>query len=147
MSGIGNLDEPLRRLASKLGVLDRVRFLGFREDIPEILAATDIFVFPSLREGLPLALMEAMAAGLPVVCSNIRGNRDLIEHGKGGYLAEPNVEQFAFFIEKLLSERAAWRDMGGWNMRVIDGFDEERVKACMRAVYASFGDALCERSK
>ena len=89
-------------VANKVGLDNRVKLLGFRSDIAEICKAADIFAFPSSREGLPVSLMEAMAAGLPVVCSNTRGNTDLIEDGKGGYLVEPDdVEGFAKALKKL----------------------------------------------
>lgn len=88
--GKGPLEGELKQLAEKLGVGSQVKLLGFRNDIPELCLAADVFAFPSFREGLPVALMEAMASGLPVVCSNIRGNMDLIENGKGGFLVSPN---------------------------------------------------------
>ena len=84
--GKGQLHDYLNNLARRLNILDRVFFLGFRTDIIEICKSSDIFVFPSLQEGLPVALMEAMACGLPVVCSQIRGNVDLITDGVNGYL-------------------------------------------------------------
>ena len=71
---IGNKEEYLKKLANELNV----HLIGYREDIPELLMSADLFVFPSYREGLSVALMEAMAVGLPCVVSNIRGNVDLI---------------------------------------------------------------------
>jgi glycosyltransferase involved in cell wall biosynthesis len=67
-----------------------VRLLGQRADVPRLLAGLDLFVLPSLWEGLPYALLEAGAAGLPVVATDIPGNRDLITPGQTGYLARPN---------------------------------------------------------
>ena len=78
------------KLAEELGVSDRVRFLGFRTDVSEILRACDCFVFPSFREGLSVSLMEAMAAGLPCIASRIRGNVDLLPDSR--YLFEPSDE-------------------------------------------------------
>ncbi len=76
--GQGKTEKKLKTLAAKLGLADRVLFLGYREDIPQLCRAADLFVFPSLQEGLPMALMEAIAVKTPVVCSDIRGNRELI---------------------------------------------------------------------
>lgn len=76
--GQGERKEHLLRQARQLGVLERVRLPGFQEDIENFYRHTDIFVFPSVQEGLPVALMEAMAAGLPCVVSDIRGNRELM---------------------------------------------------------------------
>ncbi len=77
--GRGVLMEHLQNLTVQLGLESKVKFLGFRKDIAEICKSADIFIFPSYQEGLPVALMEAMAGGLPVIASNVRGNRDLIE--------------------------------------------------------------------
>lgn len=87
--GKGPLYGYLQDLARQLNVINRVFLLGFRIDIIEICKASDIFVFPSFQEGLPVALMEAMACGVPVVCSNIRGNSDLIIDGLNGYFCDP----------------------------------------------------------
>lgn len=83
IAGKGDKKEQLEDIISKLGLENNVHLIGYRNDISEILTAADIFVFPSLREGLPEALMEAMVCGLPVACSRIRGNMDLIDESKG----------------------------------------------------------------
>ena len=69
--GLGPLEERLREVVRELKMEDRVRFLGYRNDIPQIMNAADVYLFPSLQEGLPVALMEAMAAGKAVACSRI----------------------------------------------------------------------------
>ena len=66
--GNGELENNLKALVNKLKISQKVKFLGFRNDIPEICLASDVFLFPSYQEGLPVSLMEAMAAGLPVIC-------------------------------------------------------------------------------
>lgn len=132
--GQGELDESLKELAKKLEV--NTMFLGFRNDVPEICAAADLFVFPSFQEGLPVALMEAMASGLPVVCSNIRGNRDLIQNGEGGYLVEPgDVEGFAESIEKLLHDPELRALMGENNCKETKKYEIGTVKRLMEIIY------------
>lgn len=92
LCGYGPERQKLEQLARELGVSDNVTFLGFRKDIPQIMKASDVFVFPSLQEGLPVSVMEAMASGLPVVASSIRGiSPDLIEDGKTGILLADNA--------------------------------------------------------
>ncbi len=88
--GQGPLDEQLQAQAAQLGIADRVEFAGLRRDIPSILAQSDIFVLPSLWEGLPLAAIEAMAAARPVVLTDVGGNRELITHEQEGLLIPPN---------------------------------------------------------
>jgi glycosyltransferase involved in cell wall biosynthesis len=84
--GEGRGEAELRGLIQTLDLQDRVRLLGFREDLPEILKSLDLFVFPTLGEGMPNALLEAMAAGLPVVASDIPGSRELVKsEGSGGH--------------------------------------------------------------
>lgn len=75
--------EELQELVKKYGLESRVLFLGFRKDIKEICNASEIFLFPSMHEWLPDSVMEAMACRLPVVASNMRGNRDLVDDKKG----------------------------------------------------------------
>ena len=104
LCGEGALEKELKELAEKKGVLDQVHFLGYRTDVKELLQAADVFVMPSIREGLSRSIMEAMASGLPCVVSRIRGNSDLIKDGEGGYLCETkNVEQYVNAINQLLS--------------------------------------------
>lgn len=100
--GRGILKEHLQNLTTQLGLENKVKFLGFRKDITEICKTADLFIFPSYQEGLPVALMEAMAAGLPVIASNVRGNRDLIDKEN---LFKPNdVKTLTSLIEKRLDE-------------------------------------------
>lgn len=138
--GQGPLESHLRELAKELGLENQVKLLGFRRDIIEICKAVDIFVFPSYREGLPVALMEAMASGLPVICSNVRGNKDLIEEGKGGYLVEPNnTEEFQRFISLLQNNFHTLRlSMGNYNKKRIKIFDQNEVIHRMKKMYSLY---------
>lgn len=88
--GVGPLKEQHEELAKKLDVLDRLHLLGYRNDVIRIMKSCDVFIFPSKREGLSVALMEAMACGLPCVASKIRGNVDLIKNNKRNYLFNLN---------------------------------------------------------
>jgi glycosyltransferase involved in cell wall biosynthesis len=87
--GEGRQEEALKHLARALGVEDRVRFLGTRRDLPMIFKAMDLFVQPSLWEGLPLTLLMAMGAGLPVVATKVSGVQDVLAEGVNGLLVDP----------------------------------------------------------
>ncbi len=89
IAGDGPDREALEKQAVANGVGDRVIFLGRRDDVPALLAAADLFVLPSLYEGLPLSIMEAMAAGTPVIASDIGGNNELVVSGTNGLLVPP----------------------------------------------------------
>jgi len=89
IAGDGPLREELVREAEERGLGDSVTFLGYRSDIPQLLSAFDLYVLPSLWEGLPLALLEAMAVGKPALATRVGGNPEVIEHGVNGYIVEP----------------------------------------------------------
>ncbi|TMW70553.1 glycosyltransferase family 4 protein [Alteribacter natronophilus] len=99
LAGEGALEKECRALAGKLGVSDRVDFLGFRKDIVRILPACDIAVGSSFREGLPVNIMEAMSCGLPVLATENRGHCELIKQGVNGWTVPPDNHQA--FAEKL----------------------------------------------
>lgn len=134
--GQGHLDGHLRNLSKELDIENQVHLLGFRKDIAEICKVSDVFAFPSYREGLSVALMEAMANGLPVVCSNIRGNSDLIEDGKGGYLVEPaDIQGFAKYIKDLIEDSRLRSEFGGFNHKKIENYSIENVLKEMEEIY------------
>lgn len=138
--GQGDREKYLKDMARKLGVSGNVKFLGFRNDLPEIYKTADLFAFPSFREGLSVSLMEAMASGLPVVCSDIRGNNDLIEDNSGGILIKPDDAQgFCHAITLLINE---YEDlgvkMGLFNQERIKEFDKNNIKRKMYDIYVDF---------
>lgn len=100
--GQGNLEEYLNNLAKEYNV--DLKLLGFRNDRLELIKMSDIFAFPSLQEGLPVALMEALAIGIPCVASKIRGNVDLIKEGKNGELFNlDSVQSLQLKFEKVFN--------------------------------------------
>lgn len=134
--GLGELETYLKELIATLGLEDRVILAGYRKDVIELLQAADCFVFPSLQEGLPVALMEAMAAGLPIVCSNIRGNVDLIEHGINGYLVLPeNSLGFAENIGKIITNNKVRKEMNRINLEVAKKYDKKIIREKMQNIY------------
>ncbi|HJC48626.1 MAG TPA: glycosyltransferase family 4 protein [Candidatus Lachnoclostridium pullistercoris] len=133
--GHGELDTYLKGVTRDLQVEDQVFFLGYRTDILEIYKASDICVFPSFQEGLPVALMEAMAVGLPVICSDIRGNTDLID-SNGGILVNPiDEEAYTNAIVKLGEDKHLRKMMGEYNWKKAEKFDAEKVRDVMLEIY------------
>jgi len=103
--GRGELHGPLTTLARAHGVGDRVHLLGFRPDVGSVLAAADVFAMPSLSEGLPLALLEAMRAGLPIVATDVGGIRSALADGEAGLLVPPaNPHAFADALARIIAE-------------------------------------------
>lgn len=140
--GRGAYETDLRKLAEGLDVADHVHFLGYRNDISEICNCADLFVFMSHQEGLPVALMEAMACGLPAVCSNIRGNTDLIEDGVTGLLANNTPEEVAQSISKMKSDTALRNRMASAALQKIKQFDLSSVEDEMSKIYGGIGNHL-----
>ena len=127
IAGAGPEYDSLELLAQELGVSNRLHLLGTRDDVPRLMAASDVYVLPSLREGLNVSLMEAMASGLPVVCKRIRGNVDLINDGLNGVLVDDDDANswakaiaLAFELDDV--------DVSNYNKDKIMGFKEEAVK-------------------
>jgi glycosyltransferase involved in cell wall biosynthesis len=105
--GDGPEREGLKQLAKQLGCVDSVVFAGERDDVPNLLDAMDIFVFPSHYEGLPGALIEAMIAGLPVIATPVDGNAELIDHKRTGLFVDPHSgDQIAVKIKYVLKEES-----------------------------------------
>ena len=127
--GVGEEDAKLRALAAKLKVQARVHFAGYHRDVPQVLGALDLYVHSSRFEGMPIALLEAMAAGCPIVASSVDGNRDLIEDGVHGWLVprEDHV-MFAKAIEDALGDSVeARRRAAAARQRVHDHFSIETI--------------------
>ena len=134
VTGKGERKEELEKLALQLGV--KLILTGYRTDVADLYHMSDIYVFPSYREGLSVSLMEAMASGLPCVVSNIRGNNDLIDEDKGGVLCAPdNIEQFANGIEKLVSDSFLRQRFSEYNIIKIQSFDKNNIGKLISDIY------------
>lgn len=135
--GQGNLEQELKNLSQKLNIEDRVKILGFRKDIYELLKTSDIFVFPSKREGLSVALMEAICCELPVVCSNIRGNNDLITNNVNGFLVENKLNEYIDKIEMILDGKLDKNTMLLENKKLEKKICLENIQNKMKSIYLS----------
>lgn len=145
LCGKGPEEQHLHRIAHELGIQNRIVFLGYRKDVYELYKTADAFVFPSQREGMPVALMEAMASAMPVICSDIRGNRDLIDDGKGGFLIKSFEEaQYCEAMEQLIQDKSMRNAMGNYNRKKVEQFTCERVMEIMECVYREALDYKAE---
>lgn len=137
--GSGPLTQRNQQLARQLGIAEQVIFAGYRQDVADFYKMADLFLFPSRREGLSLALMEAMANGLPVICSDIRGNRDLIQNQRGGCLVPANeVKQWQAAIKQGIDKKNSWLKYGRYNQqRVNVFFSSSTVNKQLKKVYFS----------
>ena len=135
--GRGVLMDKLREKATELGIGEHVHFAGYRTDINDICAACDAFVFMSLQEGLPVALMEAMAIGMPVICSNIRGNTDLIQNGKNGEIINDEPNEIAEAIYNLSHDNAKRELYAREAKNSMRQYDIKNIRRRMWDIYIS----------
>lgn len=136
--GVGPNKDMLLAEAEHMGLKENVILAGYRLDIPDVLNAADIFVFPSFHEGMPVSALEAMACGLPIICSEIRGNVDIIREGDNGYLFQPSdVETLARKLEYLLDDAEKRKIMGLKNKENVKDFSLESVTEELKKIYKS----------
>lgn len=136
--GQGQLKDYLENLIKGLGLEEQVKLLGYRTDIAEINKASDVFLFPSKREGLGLGALEAMASGLPIITSNIHGIVDYSINGKTGYTCNPTyVVGFAKAINKLVNSSDVRDKMGHQNAEISKKYDSKNTERIMKSIYKS----------
>lgn len=129
IAGEGELREKLKSRVSDYGLQNQVHFLGFCRNISELCNSCDIFVFPSVQEGLSIALMEAMSCGKPIVASNIRGNVDLIANKNGGYLIDTyDVQGYVDAIQKIIDHPELKTFMCKINQSTVLNYDIKTIE-------------------
>ena len=136
MVGDGPLRGDVEALAQELGIADRLVLTGLRRDIPELMAAFDLFTLSSLWEGLPRVLPQAMATGLPIVATAVDGSSEMIEQGVNGLLTPPGEpDRLADAISSLLGDRERMSQMGALNRERVEAFSATRMVDQIAALY------------
>lgn len=137
--GGGDLRARYEALCAKLGIADRVQFLGYREDIPELLAETDISVLTSVKEGIPRALLESMAMSIPVVATRVNGNCEVVRDGETGFLVElGDTGALADVLERLITDPSLRATIGRRAREVaLQEYDETSIVESLKNVYRS----------
>ena len=133
--GNGSLMNELSHLAKKLNVSENVHLLGYRDDVLEILEVCDIYVLPSLREGLNVSIMEAMGSGLPCVAANIRGNNDLLGKDSEFLVKSNSLSEFKSAIIKLMDDEELRKSEGLENIKRVSNFNIPTVN---NTIYKAF---------
>lgn len=133
IAGKGKLKDKLESVAKECNV--DLRLTGYCNNVEDFYKAADIYVLPSIREGLNVSLMEAMSSGLPCLVGKIRGNTDLIDDGQGGYLFSPfKIKEIRDSISKAITHDHI-ESMGKYNRQKIRRFDKNEIGKMMRSVY------------
>ena len=135
--GRGEQWQALEGQAQALGIDQHVHFLGYRADAAELYRCCDLFVFLSHREGLSLAMMEAMSSGMAILCSKIRGNTDLIDDNVSGVFAESDPVTVAEDILALMRSPETRQRLGQAAAEKVNDFDETPVQRRMKEIYES----------
>ena len=137
IAGLGNQKDKLINLAKELGVENQLHLLGYRNDVPAIAKSSDIFCFPSHREGLGLSALEAMTCGLPLVTSNVHGINDYSQDDVTGYKCSPDdAFSWAEKIKILVEDSSKRKQFGQNNMQIVEKYSMQNILQCMKDVYA-----------
>ncbi|GIP22008.1 glycosyltransferase family 4 protein [Paenibacillus sp. J22TS3] len=136
LAGVGSSEEICRDLSRELGLAEQVKFLGFRQDIPELMAAADVIALTSRREGLPKVLLEGLAAGKPLLVTDVRGSRDLVVQADNGYVVPlDDAEAAASALLQLYEDPSLRERMGRRSRQMSLRYDLKRIRSLMRELY------------
>jgi len=135
--GRGKNEKKLLGLIDKLHLKNNVFLIGYKENVFNFLKSSDVFLFPSISEGLPVSLMEAMLVGIPIICSDIRGNRDLISNYVNGILVKKNnCYNYSSAIVDILNNKRLISIFNTYNLRVIKQYSKEVINNHMNTIYS-----------
>ncbi|MBC7186771.1 MAG: glycosyltransferase [Calditrichaeota bacterium] len=145
--GVGREEQAVRERVAQLGVERHVHFLGLREDVHELLNEFDVFVLPSLWEGFPNVILEAMACAKPVVATAVEGTVELVVHGQTGLLAQPaDAQSLASALLTMLAQRELMARFGqAGRRRVEENFTVEHQVAAFERLYDALIDGRIEQ--
>ena len=135
IAGVGDQKENLLNLAKELGVENQFHLLGYRADALKLYQGADMFVFPSFREGLSVSMMEAMSSGLPIICSKIRGNIDLVQSEIAQFSPFDAVELLPK-LRTLVDEQSLREQLSKENLENVKTFSLENVLEKMKSIYS-----------
>ncbi|MGM0874228.1 MAG: glycosyltransferase family 4 protein [Bacillota bacterium] len=139
LAGEGALQDSCRKLAAELGVEKMVEFLGYRNDIVNLLPMCDVAVASSLREGLPVNIMEAMACGLPVVATDNRGHSQLVKSQENGFVIDSaNIKLFSNKLEELGTSNELCKTFGNSSLRMVKQFALPSVSKELHSIYSRY---------
>lgn len=134
--GRGKCEQEIKQQIKDLGIEDKVVLLGYRKDINKIMQISDVFFLPSHREGLCLSMIESMNFGLPIVTSNVRGCKDLVEEGNNGFTADKNdYVKYAEIIKNIIEDEKVKSQLSAGSVKLAPKYDIENVKKQLEEIY------------
>jgi glycosyltransferase involved in cell wall biosynthesis len=135
LAGTGPLFEAMNKLVARLGIADRVHFLGLRKDVPVLIKASRALLLPSGREGLPRCVLESLSMGVPVIGTRIRGTSELVEEGAGLLVEVGDVEQLARAMQLMIDDPSLATTMGQAGRRRSETYDQAHVLRLHETLY------------
>ena len=135
LAGKDNLNGYHKKLADKLGAAKNVHFLGYRSDIPQLLQMSDLSVSASHREGLPVHLIEAMFAGLPIITTKCRGATELVEDGVNGFVVGFNEDEFSEYIRKTIKDKKLRLNFAANSLKRTDTYALSNISESIHRLY------------
>jgi glycosyltransferase involved in cell wall biosynthesis len=143
--GDGELRSRIKELAGALNIADKVHLAGWRRDVPQIIHSIDLLVLTSLWEGLPRVLPQAMAAGVPIVATDVNGSREAIRDGINGFLMQPHdIRGMARKVLYLLTHPEEARAMGRSGKGMVQEFDIWKMLRQQEELYARLSALRCD---
>lgn len=141
--GKGPLEEKLQQTIQLYKLESQVKLRGYCDDTCSMLNEADCFVFPSIREGLGMAAIEALACGLPVIALEQRGSREFLQNGKNGYFCENSPREFAKAINKvMLLSQNEYEKMSEFAMNSVKKFNEKKTVEIMKKIYSGIDSKI-----
>lgn len=140
LPGRDNLNGKIQALVKEFGLENNIHFLGFRNDIPKLLMISDIAISSSKQEGLPVNIMEAMYLGLPIIATDCRGNRDLVEDGKNGFIIDIGDSNMLSLCINKVYKSLDKEIFKKYNQELIKNYLLSNILIDMKKIYNKFGD-------
>lgn len=135
-AGKGPLVEEYTNLVNQYNINEKIRFLGYRNDVDKLMKISNILISTSFREGLPVNLIEAMASGLPIVCTNCRGNRELVKNDINGYVVEINdVDNMVEKVSIILKDSEKFKNFKENSLKLVDNYSLDSIMTEMKKIY------------
>lgn len=140
LPGRDNLNGKIQALVKEIGLEKNIHFLGFRNDIPKLLMISDVAISSSKQEGLPVNIMEAMYLGLPIIATDCRGNRDLVEDGKNGFIIDIGDSNMLNLCINKVYKSLDKEIFKKYNQELIKNYLLSNILIDMKKIYNKFGD-------
>ncbi|MDN6626771.1 MAG: glycosyltransferase family 4 protein [Pisciglobus halotolerans] len=146
--GTGELEQTYKQAVEETGLTEKVHFLGYRKDVPQLMKLSDVAVSSSRQEGLPVNIMEAMATGLPLIATDCRGNRDLVTYNMNGFIVPiDDVKKFAYKVVVLYEKGELTKRFSSRSQQLVKRYSLTSIQKEMTTIYKEYVEILPPEKK